>query len=77
MKDERGSRIEEEIDHLVDECRSSCLWYLRPDYYPKDDLQRDSVLERIQRNGDRATFQKAAELRRWLSLRSSARSAVS
>lgn len=77
MKDERGSRIEEEIDQLVDECRSSCLWYLRPDYYPKDDLQRDSVLVRIQRNGDRAAFQKAAELRRWLSLRSSARSAVS
>lgn len=77
MTEDRGPRIEEEIDRLVDECRSSCLWSLRPDYYPKDDLQRDRVLERIQKNGDRAAFQKAAELRRWLSLRSSARSAVS
>lgn len=77
MTEDLRPRIEEEIDRLVDECRLSCLWYLRPDYYPKDDLQRDRVLERIQRNGDRAAFQKAAELRRWLSLRSSARSAVS
>lgn len=77
MTEDRDPRIEEEVDRLVDECRSSCLWYLRPDYYPKDDLQRNRVLERIQRNGDRAAFQKAAELRRWLSLRSSARSAVS
>jgi len=77
MKEERGPRIEEEIDRLVDEFRSSCLWFLRPGYYPQNDLQRDRVLERIQRSGDRATFQKAAELRRCLSLRSSARSAVS
>ncbi len=77
MKDERGPMIEEEIDRLVDEHRSSCLWYLRPDFYPEDDVQRDRVLERIQRSGDRTAFQKAAKLRRWLSLRSSARSAVS
>ena len=76
MKDERGPMIEEEIDRLVDEHRSSCLWYLRPDFYPEDDVQRDRVLERIQRSGDRTAFQKAAKLRRWLSLRSSARSAV-
>jgi hypothetical protein len=77
MNEERGPMIEEEIDRLVDEHRTSCLWYLRPDFYPEDDLQRDRVLERIQRSGDRTAFQKAAELRRWLSLRSSARSAVS
>ena len=77
MKGERTPSLEEEIDRLVDECRSSCLWYLRPDYYPANDLQRERVLERIQKNGDRAAFQRAAELRRCLSLRSSARSAVS
>lgn len=77
MQDQRATSLEEEIDRLVDECRTSCLWYLRPDYFPADDAQRDRVLERIQRNGDRAAFQRAAELRRCLSLRSSARSAVS
>jgi hypothetical protein len=77
MQDERPPGLEEEIDRLVDEYRSSCLWYLRPDYYPSDDPQRDRVLERIQRSGDRAAFQKAAELRLCLSLLSSARSAVS
>lgn len=77
MGEELDPRIEEEVDRLVDECRSTCLWFLRPDYYPKDDRQRDRVLERIQRGGDRAAFQRAAELRRWLSLRSSARSAAS
>ncbi|KAA0254529.1 hypothetical protein FBQ97_17055 [Acidobacteria bacterium ACD] len=77
MPDERGHELEKEIDRLVDECRSSCLWFLRPDYYPSDDTQRDRVLLRIEQNGDRATFQRAAELRRWLSLRSSGKSAAS
>lgn len=77
MTEDSDPRIEEEIVRLVDEYRSSCLWYLRPDYYPEDDRQRDRVLERIQQSGDRTAFQKAAELRRWLSLRSSARSAAS
>ena len=77
MQEDNAKGIEREINELVDEFRSSCLWYLRPDYYPADDKQRDRVLERIQRHGDRAAFQRAAEFRKWLSLRSSARSAVS
>ena len=77
MREDSADGIEKEINQLVDECRSSCLWYLRPDYYPADDMQRDRVLERIQRHGDRAAFQRAAEFRKWLSIHSSARSAVS
>jgi hypothetical protein len=77
MQEDNTKGIEREIDELVDELRSSCLWYLRPDYYPANDRQRDRVLERIQRHGDRAAFQRAAGLRKWLSLPSSGRSAVS
>ena len=39
--------------------------------------ERLRVLEAIQRHGDRAAFQKAAELKRWLSPKSSSASVSS
>jgi hypothetical protein len=65
-----------EVDRLVDEYRDRCLWFLREDYYPDTDAGRLRVLTYIQRHGDRAAFRKAANLRRWLSRRSSERSAA-
>ncbi len=68
---------ESAVNNLVDEYRSRCLWFLRPDYYPADTAQRLRVLEQIQKYGDRAAFQKAGELKRWFSRASSAGSANS
>jgi hypothetical protein len=65
------------VDRLVDEYRDRCLWFLREDFYPDSDAGRLRVLGYIQRHGDRAAYRRAAELRRWLSRRSSERSAVS
>jgi hypothetical protein len=61
---------------LVDEYRSTCLWFLRPDYYPQTPEEARTVLEQIERHGDLAAFRKAAELRQWLSRNFSAPSAV-
>lgn len=71
------AQTEAAVNRLVDEYRSRCLWFLRPDYYPVDTAQRVRVLGLIQKNGDRTAFLKAAELRRCLSPASSGGSASS
>jgi len=61
---------------LVDEYRTTCLWFLREDYYPQTPTDACRILEHIERHGDVAAFRKAAPLRQWLSRNSSAPSAV-
>jgi len=63
------------IDALVDACRVRCLWYMRPDYYPRTDPERLAVLDAIQARCDTATFRRAGALRTWLSQPSSVASA--
>jgi len=63
------------VNRLVDEYRSLCLWFMRPDYYPQTTAQRLQVLGYIQRHGDLAAFKRAGELRRCLSQTSSETSA--
>ena len=65
------------VDALVDACRGRALWFFRPDYYPRTDDERRSILDAIQKHGDVATFQRAARLQEWLSRHSSAASASS
>jgi len=65
------------VDRLVDRYRVECLWFLREDYYPASDEERLRVLEYVERYGDREAWKAAAELRRWLSPTSSARSSGS
>lgn len=69
--------LEREVDALVDECRVECLWYLRPDYYPRSDLERLQVLDAIQERSSRDVFRRAGTLKAWLSHHSSAASASS
>jgi hypothetical protein len=54
------------VNALVDEYRTRCLWFLREDYYPQTTTDALRVLEYIERHGDVAAFQKAATLRQWL-----------
>jgi hypothetical protein len=60
------------VNALVDEYRTRCLWFLRPDYYPPSDEERLRVLSQIERHGDREAFSRAAKVRQWLSLASRA-----
>jgi hypothetical protein len=71
------SKAAEMVNALVNEYRARCLWFLRPDYYPRSMEERLRILDYIERYGDREAFQKAATVRRWLSHPSSAGSAVS
>ena len=73
----QATTIAETVNRLVDEYRLQCLWFLRADYYPSSDEERRRVLDYIQRHGDRTAYQRAAEIRRWLSPSSSAASAAS
>ena len=70
-------QLDRTIDALVDEYRHQCLWFLRPDFFPKTVDQRLRALKYIQRYGDRAAYRKAAEARRWLLQSSSETSAAS
>jgi hypothetical protein len=56
---------------LVDEYRDRCLWFLRADYYPETPEEILKTLDYIERHGDRRGYLRAAEVRRWLSRRSS------
>jgi len=59
--------VAREVDALVDECRTRCLWYIRRDYYPRTDEERRRVLDAIQQHADVRTFKRAGRLMRWLS----------
>lgn len=63
--------VAREVVQLVDECRSTCLWYQRPDYRPRTPVERLLVLDAIQKHCDLRTFQRAARLKQRLSLVSS------
>ena len=60
---------------LVDDFRSRCLWFLRPDYYPSTASESLRVLDLIERHGDVAALRRASEIRTWLSHPSNATSA--
>ena len=74
---ERPEDIARLVDELIDECRDTCLWWQRRDYYPRTDEERRRVLANIEHRADRSTFQRAARLKRWLSRPSSCASAGS
>lgn len=65
------------VDELVDECRAESLWYLRPDYYPRTDSERQQILDAIQERCSRDAFRRAGMLKTWLSRHSSEGSASS
>jgi hypothetical protein len=68
--------VMQDVNALVDEYRTRCLWFLREDYYPQTTTDACRVLEHIERHGDVAAFRKAATLRQWLLQNSSPPSAA-
>jgi len=68
--------LPDKLAALVDEYRATCLWFLRPDYYPRTAPEAIKVLEAIEKHGDVDAFRRAGELRRWLSARSNDPSAA-
>ena len=64
------------VSRLVDDYRLRCLWFLRDDYYPTTVAERERVLRLIEQHGDLPAFRRVAEVRTWLSRRSSGTSAA-
>ena len=69
--------IDAALRRLIDDYRSRCLWFLRSDYYPVSQAERERVLSLIARHGDQEAFRRVAEIRAWLSQDSSETSAGS
>jgi hypothetical protein len=69
--------LQQSLRQLIDEYRARCLWFVRADYYPQSVAEQLRVLDAIERYGDRPGFQRAAQLKKWLSLPSSELSASS
>jgi hypothetical protein len=69
--------FDETLRALVDDYRTRCLWFLRPDFYPETPAEQLRVLSYIQKNGDQDAHIRASRLRRWLSQLSNANSVAS
>ncbi len=75
--EKEASEIVKAVDELIDEYRTRCLWFLRPDYYPTTTAERLRLLGYIERHGDLQAYRRASSFRQWLSRPSSATSAGS
>ena len=69
--------VDEALHALINDYRTRCLWFLRPDYYPKTPAEQLRVLSYIQKYGDQDAHIRASRLRRWLSQLSNANSVAS
>lgn len=69
--------MDDELRALVDEYRTRCLWFLRPDFYPETRESALRTLRYIEKHGDREAFVRAGRIRQWLSAKSSEPSASS
>jgi hypothetical protein len=69
--DADARQMRDTVHRLVDEYRDRCLWFLRADYYPETREEILRTLESIEHHGDRQGFRRAAEIRQWLSRRTS------
>ena len=76
MQQEQEPRdLDAALNALVDEYRTRCLWFLRPDWYPGTRAERLRALGYIERHGDVSAFRRAGAMRRWLSRTSNETSA--
>ena len=69
--------VDEALHALINDYRTRCLWFLRPDYYPETPAEQLRVLSYIQKYGDQDAHIRASRLRRWLSQLSNANSVAS
>jgi len=58
--------IIQKVQVLVEDYRDRCLWFLRKDFMPTTSEQILRTLDQIERYGDRAAYERAEEIRRWL-----------
>lgn len=64
--------VTQEASNLISRSRATCLWFIREDYTPGG-TALISLLEKIQRYGDRNSYVQARRFKEWLLLNSSAK----
>ena len=62
LTDEQKSKLK----LLIDQCRDSCLWYMRKDYYPENLESSIRVLNNIESYASRDIYIEARKLKLWL-----------
>lgn len=55
-----------EFQSVVNDYRGMCLWYMKPDINPINDVQLEQVLTAIENHGDMAAFKRVGRIRKWL-----------
>lgn len=58
--------VRDSVAKLVEEYRTRCLWFLRPDFMPTSEEEVMRTLNLIERYGDRAGYDRAEEIKSWL-----------
>ncbi len=66
-----------EFVELVSQSRVSCLWFTAPDRVPTSRSQQLTILQLVERYGNRDQFVRARRLRHWLLQNSKAAFSVS
>ncbi len=64
-----------QVNALVEEYRSRCLWFWRSDYHPTTTADALRALRYIENHGDVAALRRVAPLKKWLLQNSNAASA--
>jgi hypothetical protein len=67
-----NAEVKTEIENLTARYRDQCLWFIRQDFIPSTAEEVLYVLDLIERYGDRAGFERAQRLKKWLQLPTSA-----
>jgi len=75
MVDQAELRFLAEAGRLALAYRERCLWFLREDFLPETVESGLRILSYIEKYGDRAAFEEASRIRKWLSLHSNVTSA--
>jgi len=67
MNAQQSKLFIERVNRLIDEYRTSCFWFARPDFFASTCEEAQQALRQIENHGTRAMFMRAAEVRQWLS----------
>ena len=52
---------------VVNDYRSTCLWFANDELHPANEVQLEQVLSAIESSGDIEAFKRVGRIRKWLS----------
>ena len=55
-----------EFQSVVKDYRGMCLWFMKSDLHPENDIQLEQILSSIESHGDLVAFKRVGRIRQWL-----------